>query len=972
MIPNGSLRSRWMLLPMAMLILNGLARADEFQEFLQPFLDQNCHECHGGKKTKGKVNLYDLKTLPQFLAKPALIEKMIQAVDVNDMPPDDGPKLDPKNREKFLALLRKYLRESTAGKAQPTARVYRLNRFQYNNAVRDLFKLNKDVFSLPEKLMNRRAGGKSHLDSHPTQMPAKVEVSCQTLQERGGFQDVAPYPKDPRAEHGFDNQADQLTLPPILLESFLQLSVSILESKDFSPQTCGIWMEFFEEPKAKTDLDGEVRNRLRPFLTRAFRGAADETALDRYTRYTVSSLGKGLSFTDAMKKTASAVLSSPLFLFRHESGVPKGGDHELASRLSFFLWGTAPDDELLKLAENRRLSDPVVLNQTIQRMLADPKIEGFLDAFPAQWMKLETLFAATPDPGKFKLFNVDKNQPASVQMVLEPLLLFDAVFIENRAIIEFIKPGFSYHNAFLKNWYALDLLPDPKEADKERARVEKTLNDFKRELESIPNAARQKIYDARIKASGMTSLLDLKPIAAWDFRGNLADGISNLDLKAHGAISFKGDMVVLKNAHLITQKALPFEIKDRTYEIRFMLDDPNQSAGGAMAMQGSNGVHDTLSFGGMQSRLWAARSEGEMRTMPFERATPEPAVREMIHLALVYRRDGTIALYRNGEPYGVPYKKGKRLTFPGKDTSVLFGVDHLAAGGGNHLAMTIDDARLYNRELNPEEIRAASRGATKFITEVELKAALTPEQRERIPALEKLIAETESALKILPRVEKPENVLRQAMASRSFERVPAADPRYGGVITNAAVLSMTSAPNRTQPISRGAWLLDVIFNDPPPPPPNDVPPLPENGDDRKLTIRERFAKHRENASCAGCHSRIDPLGFALENFDVIGQWRDRYENKREVDASGTLMRKYEFKGIVDFKSALLKEEKRFAKAFSAHLLRFALSRELSPADSVVVDEIVQNTEKDGFRLKSLIREVILSDSFLQKAGVPKK
>ena len=180
------------------------------------------------------------------------------------------------------------------------------------------------------------------------------------------------------------------------------------------------------------------------------------------------------------------------------------------------------------------------------------------------------------------------------------------------------------------------------------------------------------------------------------------------------------------------------------------------------------------------------------------------------------------------------------------------------------------------------------------------------------------------------------------------------------MITNAATLIMTSGPKRTHPIARGAWIIEVIFNDPPPPPPNDVPPLNEDSFDRKLTIRERFAVHRKNPSCAGCHSRLDPLGFALENFDVTGRWRDKYENGRDVDASGTLVKKHKFKGIVDFKKAIVLEKRRFAKAFAGHLLRYASARELTARDSLILDDIVKKTEKDNFKLKSLLREVIQS------------
>jgi hypothetical protein len=177
---------------------------------------------------------------------------------------------------------------------------------------------------------------------------------------------------------------------------------------------------------------------------------------------------------------------------------------------------------------------------------------------------------------------------------------------------------------------------------------------------------------------------------------------------------------------------------------------------------------------------------------------------------------------------------------------------------------------------------------------------------------------------------------------------------------------MTSGPRRTLPIARGAWIIEVIFNDPPPPPPNDIPPLNEDASDENLTIREKFAKHRENPDCAGCHSRLDPLGFAMENFDITGRWRDKYDNGREIDASGTLLRKYKFNDIVRFKNSIIKEDRRFAKAFTAHLMRFALSRELTPGDTLTIDRIVNKTAKNNFRLKSLIKEVISSKSFHER------
>ena len=113
----------------------------------------------------------------------------------------------------------------------------------------------------------------------------------------------------------------------------------------------------------------------------------------------------------------------------------------------------------------------------------------------------------------------------------------------------------------------------------------------------------------------------------------------------------------------------------------------------------------------------------------------------------------------------------------------------------------------------------------------------------------------------------------------------------------------------------------MIFNAPPEPPPADVPPLEKpKPAEKNLTVRERFAVHRERADCAACHAQLDPLGFALENFDPVGRWRNTYENGREVDTSGKLFRKHEFKNVVEFKDAILAEKNRFARAFAEHTL----------------------------------------------------
>lgn len=954
------------------------ARADDFESFVKPLLARRCAKCHGRDEANAEIDFGKVSSNEQFLKQPHLIEQMIEVISANDMPPEGEPELGAVTRNKLLATLKASLRSATAGETNKRPGIRRLNRFQYNNAVRDLFRLNRDVFSLPEKLMTRR-------DNYVTskrKMPDRVNVASLSLRPAPGLSGVRAFPKDLRASHGFDNQANQLTLSPLLLDAFLRLSVSVVESPDFDEQTVGIWNEFFKEPSTDANKKKEIRNRLARFLRLAFRGPIEESTLDRYSAYVSAKLDQGVSWKDAMKKVTSAALSSPKFLYRSSSGDAADAQFELASNLSFFLWASGPDEALLSLAAKGELAKAEVLNATVERMFADLKIERFLDTFPSQWMQLENVLAATPDPQKYRHFSFDKSYPASLQMLVEPLLLFDAVFVEDRPIVELISPEFSYQSEFLKTWYNSDLKPpvvdtqkiveQNRQNDARRKELAAAIQKSQGELAALIDPVKKKILEARQSDEAKKEPLDLKPFAAWEFDGNLKDSVGSLDLTPHGKIDYENGMVVLKGAYLLSKK-LPFELKAKSLEVWFTIPNLDQRGGGLMGIQGPGDFFDTIVIGERKPRHWISGSNGFSRTLDFPESTPEDETNQLLHLVMVYQDDGTTMLYRNGKPYGKPFRKGQ-ATFPKNNTSVIFGLRHLPAGGNKHLTVSIDKARFYNRALSEVEVQAAFSGENTFITEPQLLAALTEDQRSKRASTLKNIRDSEAALSKVPANQDPrklqqdsqqnfDNAMRNKLRAPTFQRVAATDARYGGVITNAAVMSMTSGPKRTHPIARGAWIIEVIFNDPPPPPPNDVPPLNEEQTSKKLTIREKFAQHRENPDCAGCHSRLDPLGFAMENFDITGRWRDRYENGRDVDSAGRLMRKHNFGGVVDFKNALVKEERRFAKAFTAHLLRFALARELGPADSLTVESIVDESAAESHRLRALIKAVVLSEAF---------
>ncbi len=197
-----------------------------------------------------------------------------------------------------------------------------------------------------------------------------------------------------------------------------------------------------------------------------------------------------------------------------------------------------------------------------------------------------------------------------------------------------------------------------------------------------------------------------------------------------------------------------------------------------------------------------------------------------------------------------------------------------------------------------------------------------------------------------------------------FRRVSlVSEPERGGLLGQGSILMLTSHTTRTSPILRGKWILDALLNSPPPPPPPGVPPLdesPANG--QKLTTRQQVERHRKNAVCASCHSRMDPLGFSLENFDVIGRWRVQDEGG-SIDASAKLVNGQTFSGPQGLKQLLLSRQDQFVSAVVARLLTYALGRELDARDQPTIRLIMRNTKAGGYRFDDLIVAIVNSAPF---------
>ena len=203
-----------------------------------------------------------------------------------------------------------------------------------------------------------------------------------------------------------------------------------------------------------------------------------------------------------------------------------------------------------------------------------------------------------------------------------------------------------------------------------------------------------------------------------------------------------------------------------------------------------------------------------------------------------------------------------------------------------------------------------------------------------------------------------------------FRRVTLADPaQRGGLLAQGSILATTSYPTRTSPVLRGKWLLDNIFGTPPPPPPPGVDttlPEPKAGA-LPPTIRERLALHRGSPVCASCHAAIDPVGFALENFDAIGGWRTIDESGKAVDARGSLVSGQTIEGLSGLRALLLEQPDRFPSTVTEKLLAYALGRRVDYYDKPVIRRIVRDAAADDYRWSSLIIGIVKSPTFLGRA-----
>ena len=386
----------------------------EFSEKIRPLLQTYCFGCHGGEKLKADINIEDYKSLSSVRRNPKFWRNVVDQLGSEEMPPEDEKQPTSAERGLLVSWLEKHATKidlASIPKDPGRVTIRRLNRTEYNNTMRDLFGI-------------RFRPGKN-------------------------------FPVDGAGGAGFTNNADTLFLPPILMENYLAAAGEVL-NQVYADEALKKRV-LFVTPGDTLKPEEAARKILMTYASYAFRRYVADSEVDLFMKLFKKASERGDAFEDAMKLALKAVLVSPRFLFRSENdqntkAAYRIDDFELASRLSYFLWASMPDRELLSLAAKAELGKPDVLRAQVDRMLKDARSLALAEEFAGQWLGFDKMREEVrPDAVRYPEFDF----ALRVSMYQEPLRFFNAIVRENRSVLELLDCDSTFVNARLAKHYGM-------------------------------------------------------------------------------------------------------------------------------------------------------------------------------------------------------------------------------------------------------------------------------------------------------------------------------------------------------------------------------------------------------------------------------------------------------------------------------------------------------------------------------------
>ncbi|MEI7462151.1 MAG: DUF1592 domain-containing protein [Pirellula sp.] len=394
------------------------ASREEAAVMAQRTLTKYCYDCHTGEKPEGGVRVDFFEAGGKLEDHVELVDKILLVLKEQQMPPADAEQPDGAERVQSIEWIEQRLRQFDCGSVSRPGRVTmrRLNRTEYNNTVRDLT-------GLDLRLAN-------------------------------------DFPSDD-VGNGFDNIGDVLSLPPILMEKYLTAAKQIADEVMKSPDAAKkVFPRQASDPNNVDEVVEAARANATSFAQRAFRRPLEAAETERLFNLMRVAWDSNATKEEIMQTLITAILASPHFIYRVEEddphdffdGVRPLSDFELASRLSYFLWSSMPDDPLLERAKEGKLHTAEQLHAEVDRMLADPKAKALVENFAGQWLQLRDLESMSPDPAKFASFDATLRR----SMRRETELLFSSILDENRSILELLGADYTYVDERLAKHYGIE------------------------------------------------------------------------------------------------------------------------------------------------------------------------------------------------------------------------------------------------------------------------------------------------------------------------------------------------------------------------------------------------------------------------------------------------------------------------------------------------------------------------------------
>ena len=773
-----------------------------FDRTVQPFLVKNCLSCHSAKAKAAGLDLEAYKTVDSVAqANPEWV-KILQKIRSGEMPPKGLPRPDAAQ----VAAVAKWIdyefaREEKLIQPDPgriTAR--RLNRAEYNNTVRDLLGVD--------------------------------------------FQPAADFPQDD-SSFGFDNIADTLSLSPVLMEKYMVTAEKISQMALFGAPVSKPLVERYQPPYREYELSHK------PQFDYDKTGLSMPQALHWKHRFPVDAEYLIRIVPEGRRPTGSEPVEMGVWL-----------DGKLVQTLDVEAPVEGNTLDLFGMAREFRMRIPAG-----EHWLAGSVLHIYEGLPPSYEGPKPSARPEPPQPDVSRFLKIPANAtPEEAAKLRKEAVLKIATFKApaNRAYIHYLEVMGPYDQA-----------------------------------KGPSTASLQKIYPCGHLDGKHTVGCDRKLVshlAKQAFRRPVTDKevepyLKLVDLTQKQGGTFTEGLGTAIQALLVSPDFLFRIEKDR--------------AGATKAQVNEHELASRLSY-----FLWSSMPDGELL-----RAAEQGTLRKPGVLAAQIRR---------------------MLRDP-KATAMI---DNFA---GQWLELRRLESAVPDRDKFPqfeEYLRISMRQETELF-------------------FQNIMREDRSVLELL---DAKYTFLNQRLAEfygiqnvkgHEFRRVDLTGTRRGGILTQASVLTVSSYATRTSPVLRGKWVLENLLNAPPPPPPPNVPPLEEQQAGTAASLRQVMEAHRANAVCASCHSKMDPLGFGLENFNAIGEWRDK-DGAFPIDASGVLPGGKTFQGPSELKAILLSEKDAFASAITDKMMTYALARGLERYDKAAMKEVTTKLAAGGYKFSTLV------------------